>query len=438
MKKIRLGILGFGTVGGGTVGIINNTIKEIERRLGRHTTIVIEQIALRDLTKKRAVDTSGIKITTNPLDVVNNPDVDIVVELMGGTSLAKECFEIAIANKKHIVTANKALIAEQGNELFAEAAKNNVVIAYEAAIAGGIPVVKAIREGLSANKINWVAGIINGTGNYILSEMKQPNADFGKVLKVAQDLGYAEADPTFDVEGIDAAHKLTILASIAFGIKLQFSKIYTEGISKITAEDITFAQQLGYQIKHLGLASRTKDGFSLRVHPTLVPNSALIANVDGVMNAVMVNGDSVGTTMYYGAGAGAGPTASAVVADIIDIIRGLEQPPQDRVSGLGFALNSLKVEPVIDITEIECHHYLRCFAKDKKGVLATITKMMSDSNISIDNLHQEPCSTNKNDATLVILTNKVKESSINKLLEKLASFKDIDGEIQRIRIDSLE
>jgi homoserine dehydrogenase len=438
MKKIRLGILGFGTVGGGTVGIINNTIKEIERRLGRHTTIVIEQIALRNLTKKRAVDTSGIKITTNPLDVVNNPDVDIVVELMGGTSLAKECFEIAIANKKHIVTANKALIAEQGNELFAEAAKNNVVIAYEAAIAGGIPVVKAIREGLSANKINWVAGIINGTGNYILSEMKQPNADFGKVLKVAQDLGYAEADPTFDVEGIDAAHKLTILASIAFGIKLQFSKIYTEGISKITAEDITFAQQLGYQIKHLGLASRTKDGFSLRVHPTLVPNSALIANVDGVMNAVMVNGDSVGTTMYYGAGAGAGPTASAVVADIIDIIRGLEQPPQDRVSGLGFALNSLKVEPVIDITEIECHHYLRCFAKDKKGVLATITKMMSDSNISIDNLHQEPCSTNKNDATLVILTNKVKESSINKLLEKLASFKDIDGEIQRIRIDSLE
>lgn len=438
MKKIRLGLLGFGTVGSGTVAIINNTIKEIERRLGGNTTIVVEQIALRDLNKKRAVDTTNINITTNPLDVVNNPNVDVVVELMGGTTLAKECFEIAIANKKHIVTANKALIAEHGNELFAKAEQNKVMIAYEAGVAGGIPIIKALREGLAGNKINWAAGIINGTGNYILTEMKKPNADFATVLKVAQDLGYAEADPTFDVEGIDAAHKLAIIASISFGIKLQFAKVYTEGISKITAEDIKFAEQLGYQIKHLGLASRTDKGYSLRVHPTLVPNTALISQVDGVMNAVMVNGDSVGTTMYYGAGAGAGPTASAVVADIIDIIRALEQPPQDRVGALGFGLNTLTADPVIDITKIKCHYYLRFFAKDKKGVLAAITKMMADSGISVDSLHQEPCSTNKNDATLVMLTNQVKESSLNELLAKLSSFKDIDGDIQRIRIENLD
>jgi len=438
MKIVKLGLLGFGTVGGGTVVIIQNTIEEIERRLGGNTTIVVEHIALRDLNKKRAVDTAGIKLTTNPLDVVNDPNVDIVVELMGGTTLAKECFEVAIANKKHIVTANKALIAEHGNELFLQAEKNNVVIAYEAAVAGGIPIIKAMREGLAGNQINWAAGIINGTGNYILTEMKKPNADFSAVLKVAQELGYAEADPTFDVEGIDAAHKLAIIASIAFGIKLQFEKIYTEGISKITAEDIQFAEQLGYQIKHLGVASRTASGFSLRVHPTLVPNSALIANVDGVMNAVMVNGDSVGTTMYYGAGAGAGSTASAVVADIIDIVRGLNQPQEDKVTGLGFALNTLKNEPVVDIDDIECHYYLRCFAKDKTGVLAEITKMMADSGISIDKLHQEPCKSNDSDATLVMLTNKVKEFSLNKLLDKLSSFKDIDGEIQRIRIETLD
>ena len=437
MKTVRLGLLGFGTVGGGTVAIIQNTIDEIERRLGGQTTITVEHIALRDLGKKRAVDTTGIKLTTNPLDVVNDPNVDIVVELMGGTTLAKECFEVAIANQKHIVTANKALIAEHGNELFAKAEENNVVIAYEAAVAGGIPIIKAMREGLSANKINWAAGIINGTGNYILTEMKKPNADFAAVLKVAQELGYAEADPTFDVEGIDAAHKLAIIASIAFGIELQFDKVFTEGISKVSAQDVQFAEQLGYQIKHLGVASRANNGFSLRVHPTLVPNASLIANVEGVMNAVMVNGDSVGTTLYYGAGAGAGPTASAVVADIVDIIRGMSQPQQDKVTSLGFDLSNLKSEPVIDITELECHYYLRFFAKDQAGVLAEITKMMADCGISIDKLHQEPCSSNENDATLVMLTNKVKESSLNKLMLKLASFEGIDGEIQRIRAEML-
>ena len=438
MKTVKLGLLGFGTVGSGTLKIIQNTQDEIQRRLGGHTRIVVEQIAMRDLNKKRAVDTAGIKLTTNPLDVVNNPDVDIVVELMGGTTLAKECFELAIANKKHIVTANKALIAEHGNQLFTAAEKNSVVIAYEAGVAGGIPIIKAMREGLAGNKINWAAGIINGTGNYILTEMKKPNADFAAVLKVAQDLGYAEADPTFDVEGIDAAHKLAIIASIAFGIKLQFDKVYTEGISKVTAEDIQFAEKLGYQIKHLGMASRTEKGFSLRVHPTLVPNSALIANVAGVMNAVMVNGDSVGTTMYYGAGAGAGPTASAVVADIIDIIRGLEQPQQDKVTALGFDLATLNTAPVVDISDISCHYYLRCYAKDQAGVLAGITKIMGDLGISIDTLHQDSCDVNTNEATLVLLTNKVKEATINTLLSELSGFEGIDGEIQRIRVERLD
>ncbi len=437
-KTVKLGLLGFGTVGGGTVEIIQNTQDEIQRRLGGQTRIVVEHIAVRDLNKKRAVDTAGIKITTNPLDVVNDPNVDIVVELMGGTTLAKDCFEAAIANKKHIVTANKALIAEHGNELFSLAEKNNVVIAYEAGVAGGIPVIKAIREGLTGNKINWAAGIINGTGNYILTEMKKPNADFAAVLKVAQELGYAEADPTFDVEGIDAAHKLAIIASIAFGIELQFDKVYTEGISKVAAEDIQFAEKLGYQIKHLGVASRAENGFSLRVHPTLVPNSTLIANVAGVMNAVMVNGDSVGTTMYYGAGAGAGPTASAVVADIIDIIRGLEQPQQDKVTGLGFDLSTLNTNPIIDISEIECRYYLRCYAKDQAGVLAKITKMMGDLGISIDSLHQDTCDVNKNEATIVLITDKVKEATFNKLLAELSSFEGIEGDVQRIRVDLLD
>ena len=334
METVKVGLLGLGTVGGGTVDILTNTMPEIERRLGQK--IEVTMIAVRDLTRPRAVDTTGITLTDNPEDVVKHPDVDIVVELMGGTTLAKTLLETAIKNKKHIVTANKALIAEHGNGLFELAKNNGVLINYEAAVAGGIPVIKAVREGLAANKIEWVAGIINGTGNYILTEMKKPGADFAQVLKVAQDLGYAEADPTFDVEGIDAAHKLTILASIAFGIELQFNKVYTEGISKISADDIRFAQQLGYEIKHLGVASRAENGFSLRVHPTMVPSDVLIANVNGVMNAVMAKGNHVGPTMYYGPGAGAGPTASAVVADIIDTIRWQNQPQADQVPGLAF------------------------------------------------------------------------------------------------------
>jgi len=438
MKTVKLGLLGLGTVGGGVAEIVADTITEIERRLGGKTTLKVVHIAVRDLNKPRVIDTSNIKLTTNPMDVVNDEAVDIVVELMGGTTLAKECFEAAINNKKHIVTANKALIAEQGNELFAKAEANNVMIAYEAAVAGGIPIIKALREGLSANRIEWAAGIINGTGNYILTEMKKPGADFAKVLKTAQELGYAEADPTFDVEGIDAAHKLTIIASIVFGIKLQFDKVFTEGISKITAEDIQFAEQLGYQIKHLGIASRTENGFSLRVHPTLIPNEVLISNVSGVMNAVMAYGNSVGPTMYYGPGAGAGPTASAVIADVIDIIRAENQPQDDRVPALGFALDQLENAPIIAIDQIECHYYLRCFAKNQAGVLAKITQIMADNSVSIEKLHQEPCFLNDKDATLVMLTNCVKESVLNKVLAKLNLLDEIDGDIQRIRIESLD
>ncbi|MGM0541300.1 MAG: homoserine dehydrogenase [Pseudomonadota bacterium] len=435
MKTVKIGLLGLGTVGGGTVDIINNTMPEIQRRLGQNIEIVI--IAMRDLKRSRAADTTGIQLTDNTAEVVNHPDVEIVVELMGGTGLAKELIETAIVNGKHVVTANKALIAEYGNGLFALAKKHNVIINYEAAIAGGIPVIKALREGLAANKIEWLAGIINGTGNYILTEMKEPGADFDKVLKVAQELGYAETDPTFDVEGIDAAHKLTILASIAFGIELQFDKVYTEGISKVSADDIRFAQQLDYEIKHLGMASRVENGYSLRVHPALVPKSVLMANVSGVMNAVMAYGDHVGPTMYYGAGAGAGPTASSVVADIIDVIRWKDQPLADQVPALGFAIDQLKSAPVVSIEEIETSYYIRCFVKDNAGVLVKITTILADSNINIEHLYQEPSTQKPSDATLVMITNKVKESQLNLALSDLSQLKEVDGEIMRIRVETL-
>lgn len=436
MKTVKVGLLGLGTVGGGTVDILTNTMPEIERRLGQRIEVTI--IAVRDLNRSRPVDTTGIIMTDNAEEVVNHPDVDIVVELMGGTGLAKTLLEAAIKNGKHIVTANKALIAEHGNAIFALAKEHNVIVNYEAAVAGGIPVIKAVREGLAANEIEWVAGIINGTGNYILTEMKKPGADFAKVLKVAQELGYAEADPTFDVEGIDAAHKLTILASIAFGIELQFNKVYTEGISKISADDIRIAQQLGYEIKHLGVASRAENGFSLRVHPTLVPKEVLIANVNGVMNAVMAKGNHVGPTMYYGPGAGAGPTASSVVADIIDIIRWQNQPQEDQVPALGFITDQLESAPVVSIDEITTSYYIRCFAKDHSGVLAQVSSIFAEFDISIEHLLQEPSPEKPEDATIVIITNSVKEAIINKALSALAALEDIEVEIQRIRIETLD
>ena len=434
-KTFKIGLLGLGTVGGGTVDILQNTIGEIQRRIGHNIEVVV--IGVRDLNRPRAVDTAGIELTADPVRVVSHPDVDIVVELMGGTGLARDLLTQAINNGKNVVTANKALIAEFGNELFSLAEEKGVSLNYEAAVAGGIPAIKAVREGLAANKIEWIAGIINGTGNYILTEMKKPGADFAAVLKVAQDLGYAEADPTFDVEGIDAAHKLTILASIGFGIELQFNKVYTEGISKITAQDIEFAEELGYQIKHLGLATRAENGFSLRVHPTLVPNNVLIANVNGVMNAVMAKGNHVGPTMYYGPGAGAGPTASAVVADIIDVIRSQTQAIADRVPGLGFKMNQLEQAPVVDIEESESGFYVRCFAKDHSGVLSKITGIFAKHDINIDQLHQAPCSSNPSNATLVITTDKVLEKQFNVALAEIAAMPEIEDDIQRIRIADL-
>ena len=325
MKPVKAGLLGLGTVGGGVVNVLSRNGKEIARRAGRG--IEISHASARDLNKPRICDTKGIKLTSDIMEVVNDPEIDIVVELIGGDTIAYEAVMKAISNGKHVVTANKALIAKHGNEIFKEAQKKGVTVAFEAAVAGGIPIIKAIREGLAGNSIEWLAGIINGTGNFILTEMRDKQRAFADVLAEAQRLGYAEADPTFDIEGVDAAHKLTILASIAFGIPLQFDKVFMEGITAITQEDVSYATELGYRIKHLGISRRTDKGIELRVHPTLIPHRRLIANVDGVMNAVLVKGDAVGPTLYYGAGAGADPTASAVVADIVDVVRTLTTDP---------------------------------------------------------------------------------------------------------------
>lgn len=432
MKTIKLGLLGLGTVGGGTLNILQQHAELLAQRV--NVRFEVKRIAVRDLNKPRPVDTTGIEMTDQPHTVVDDPDIDVVVELMGGTGLARELVLRAIEQGKHIVTANKALLAEHGDEVFAKAREKGMVVAYEAAVAGGIPIIKALREGLSANQIDWLAGIINGTGNYILTEMKQPGADFARVLKRAQELGYAEADPTFDVEGIDAAHKLTILAAIAFGIPLQFEKVYTEGISKISADDMCFADMLGYEIKHLGIARRDEAGVSMRVHPTLVPKDVLLANVSGVMNAVMVHGDQVGATMYYGPGAGAGPTASAVVADLVDVARAMQCEVQ--VPALG--VNTLTELPVLEMEEIECACYLRFLAKDHPGVLASFSSVLAEEGISIEHMHQELCEDGSGDALVVIITNIVSEGAMNRAINKLAALDEIDGDIQRIRIETLK
>lgn len=435
MKPVRIGICGLGTVGSGTVNVLTRNSEEISARAGAE--IVIQQIGAR--RDNPACDTSEYAVSRDIFDVARNADVDVLVELIGGTTVAKELVEAAINSGKHVVTANKALIAEYGNELFALAEKRGVTIAYEAAVAGGIPIIKALREGLSANRIEWLAGIINGTGNFILTEMKNRKRDFADVLKEAQAKGYAEADPTFDVEGIDAAHKLVILASIAFGMPLQFDKIFTEGISAIEPQDLEFAAELGYRIKHLGIARQCEDGVELRVHPTLIPNKRLIANVDGVMNAVLVKGDAVGPTLYYGAGAGAEPTASAVVADIVDLARTLRAPADTRPSHLGFAAESLLDRPILPIEAIETAYYLRMIVEDKPGVLNQITRILSDSGISIEAVIQKENEEDQPDSPvpLVLLTNRAKEK---KLLEAVASIESLGvliGEVSHIRVESL-
>ena len=435
MEPVKVGLLGLGTVGGGTVSVLKRNAEEIARRAGRG--IRISHAAARDLDKPRICDTTGITLTSDPQAVVNDPEVQIVVELIGGDGLARDLVLAAIANGKHVVTANKALIAKHGNEIFAAAQKQGVMVAFEAAVAGGIPIIKAIREGLAANRIEWLAGIINGTGNFILTEMRDKGRDFADVLAEAQALGYAEADPTFDVEGIDAAHKLTILASIAFGIPLQFEACFTEGITRITREDVAYAEQFGYRIKHLGVARRTAAGVELRVHPTLIPERRLIANVDGVMNAVLVKGDAVGPTLYYGAGAGAEPTASAVVADLVDVTRTLTSDPENRVPHLAFRPDALSDLPILPVGEVETAYYLRMQAADRPGVLAEVTRIIGAAGISIEAiLQKEPVG--DSDATIILLTHRVQEGKMDYAIAAIEALDSISGEIMRIRLEHLD
>jgi homoserine dehydrogenase len=433
VKAVKIGICGLGTVGSGTYAVLTRNAAEIAARVGADIE-VIEIGARRDNPN---CDTGSVAINRDVFAVAENPEVDILVELIGGTTVAKELVLKAIANGKHVVTANKALIAEYGNEIFAAAAEKGVTVAFEAAVAGGIPIIKALREGLAGNRIEWLAGIINGTGNFILTEMKDKGRDFNDVLAEAQALGYAEADPTFDVEGIDAAHKLVILASLAFGIPLQFDKAYTEGISRIAQDDVTYAEQLGYRIKHLGIARNTEEGIELRVHPTLIPEKRLIANVNGVMNAVLVKSDAVGPTLYYGAGAGSEPTASAVVADVIDVARTLTAEPNHRVPHLAFQQDALNDHPILPIEKIETAYYLRMAAIDKPGVLSKVAQILSDEGISIEALIQKEPAEDQNLVPMIILTNRTIEGKLSAAVSRIEGLESIVGEVTRIRVESL-
>jgi len=431
LKPVRVGICGFGTVGGGTFNVLERNSKEITRRTGR--AIVVEQIAQR--RPNINCDTGDTSITDDIFAVANNPNVDVLIELIGGHEPAKELVLTAIRNGKHVVTANKALIAVHGNEIFEAAAKHNVVVAYEAAIAGGIPIVKAMREGLAANSIDWLAGIINGTGNFILTEMRDKGRAFADVLQEAQELGYAEADPTFDVEGIDAAHKLTILSSVAFGIPLQFDQCYTEGISKISAQDVANAESLGFRIKHLGLTRRTPEGIELRVHPTLIPEKRLIANVNGVMNAVLVEGDAVGPTMYYGAGAGAEPTASSVIADLVDIVRDMALDQTVRMPSLGFSPETMSDSPILPMEKVITAFYMRMNVSEKPGALAQITQILGDAGISIEAIRQHTHVSAQ--VPVIILTRPVVEGHMNSAIAAIEALADVNGEVTRIRVENL-
>ena len=436
MKPINIGLLGIGTVGSGTFAVLKRNQQEIARRAGRE--IVIKIIADRDIDKARSIvgDDSTL-ITSDANEVVIHPDVDIVVELIGGYSAAKELTLKAIENGKHVVTANKAMLASHGTEIFAAAEKQGVMVAFEAAVAGGIPIIKALREGLTANCIEWIAGIINGTGNFILSEMRSKGLSFDTVLEQAQKLGYAEADPTFDIEGIDAAHKISIMASIAFGISIQFDKVYTEGITKLTGEDISYAEELGYRIKLLGITKKTPKGIELRVHPTLIPSRRLIANVEGVMNAVVVKGDAVGPTLYYGPGAGAEPTASAVVADLVDVTRMHTVDPKQRVPHLGVQPNLLLDIPILAMEEVETSYYLRLQALDRPGVLADITCILAELEISIDAMVQKEPKKNEEQVDIIVLTHLSVEKNINAAIAKIEELPSVMGEITRIRLEEL-
>lgn len=436
MKPINVGLLGIGTVGSGTFKVLQRNSEEISRRAG--CAIRMTVVADKDTARAKAVVGDAARVTADANEVVNSPDVDIVVELIGGYGIAKELILKAIANGKHVVTANKALLALHGNEIFAAARAKGVMVAFEAAVGGGIPIIKSLREGLTANRIEWIAGIINGTSNFILSEMRAKGAAFADVLKEAQRMGYAEADPTFDIEGVDAAHKLSIMAAIGFGIPVQFEKAHVEGISKLTQDDIRYAEELGYRIKLLGIAKRKAAGFELRVHPTLIPSSQLIANVEGVMNAILVKGDAVGQTMYYGAGAGSEPTASAVVADLVDVARMLTADPEHRVPHLAFQHDQLSAVPILPMGEVETSYYLRLRVVDKAGVLADITRILADQDISIEALVQKEPHAGQQHVDIIMLTHLTQEKKIDTAIQRIEALPVVSGKITRIRMEALQ
>ncbi len=434
MKPVKIGICGLGTVATGTIDVLRRNAAEISARAGRD--IVIEHVGAR--RDNPNCDTKDIRLSRDIFAVVEDPSVDIVVELIGGYEPAKELVLRAIANGKHVVTANKALIAVHGNEIFAAAKEAGVTVSYEAAVAGGIPIIKALREGLSANKVHWLAGIINGTGNFILTEMRDKGRAFDDVLAEAQALGYAEADPTFDVEGIDAAHKLVILASIAFGIPLQFDKVFTEGISAIDLQDVAYAEELGYRIKHLGIARRVVDGIELRVHPTLIPATRLIANVDGVKNAVLVEGDAVGPTLYYGAGAGGEPTASAIIADIVDVARSFESANENKVAPLGIANDALTNDAILPIEQVSTEFYLRIQVLDKPGVLSKVTQVLSNSGISIEAVIQKEPKNGAPSVPLILLTNEIIEQCLLSAITAIEALDAVVGKVVKLRVENLD
>ena len=432
MNPVKVGLLGLGTVGDGTRRVLLRNAGEISRRAGRD--IVIRRAAVRDLSRH---EEAHLELTDDAFAVVRDPAIDVVVELIGGDEPAKGLVLAAIAHGKHVVTANKALIARHGNEIFAAAREQGVMVAFEAAVAGGIPIIKAIREGLAGNRIEWLAGIINGTSNYILSAMRDQGRDFAEALGEAQALGYAEADPTFDIEGVDAAHKLTILASIAFGIPLSFEHVYTEGISDVTRADVRYADELGYRIKHLGIARNSAEGVELRVHPTLVPQRRLLANVNGVMNAVLVKGDAVGPTLYYGAGAGAEPTASAVVADLVDVVRTLTADPGNRVPHLAFQADALADLPLLGMPDIVSAYYLRMLAADRPGVLADVTRILAEQGTSIEAIIQKEPAPGESEVPVIMLTHRMRERQLNAALERIEALPTIHGAVTRIRVEHL-
>jgi len=435
MKPINAALLGIGTVGGGTWEVLARNQQEITRRAGRG--IEISVVADKDVEKARRIVGTKARATADAFEAVRDLHVDIVIELIGGYGVAKDLVLAAIENGKHVVTANKALLATHGNEIFAAAQRKGVMVAFEAAVAGGIPIIKALREGLTANRIEWIAGIINGTSNFILSEMRDKGLSFDEVLKQAQALGYAEADPTFDIEGVDAAHKLTIMSAIAFGIPMQFSKAYTEGITKLTREDIRYAEQLGYRIKLLGITKKTSAGIELRVHPTLIPSRRLIANVEGVMNAVLVKADAVGATLYYGAGAGAEPTASAVVADLVDITRLHTADPDQRVPHLAFRPDQLAETPILPMEDVVTSYYLRMRVADRPGVLADITRILADLSISIDAMVQREPGEGEEQVDIIMLTHETREKNINAAMLNIEALPVVSGKITRIRLEEL-